>query len=100
MSTSSASIDRVQVLFFASLREAVGASEVEIDITKKEDFTIESLLEIVKKKYPALERGKSSNLIDSCSVAVNEEYIVPLQYKTTVLRNRDEVAFIPPVSGG
>lgn len=100
MSTKPLSIDRVRVLFFASLRETVGSNEVEIDITKEEDFTIESLLKVVKKRYPALKRGVRSNLVDSCSIAVNEEYILPSLYKTTILRRRDEVAFIPPVSGG
>lgn len=80
---------RIKVKFFASYREAVGKSEVEVDVKDKTD--ISALLEILKSEHPEL--GK---LIEPVIVSINREYAT----YNTILKEGDEVAILPPVSGG
>lgn len=80
---------KIKVKFFASYREAVGKSEVEVDIKEKTD--ISTLLEVLKSEHPEL--GK---LIEPVIISINREYA---SYDTT-LKDGDEVAILPPVSGG
>jgi len=85
----------VRVLFFASARERVGARYSEIGFPPDNNGWLPSqiLAHIVKQK-PVLEDIRSTLL-----VAVNMDYKTdeggPIQ-----LREGDEVALIPPVSGG
>lgn len=74
---------------FASFREAVGQSVVEVEAP--EGLTVSSLLDMLAARYPALDR-----LIRQAMVAVNMEYVGP-DFR---LHANDEVALIPPVSGG
>lgn len=75
--------------FFASYREAVGKEEIEVDI--KENSNISGLLEILKKTLPGL-----GNLSETLIVSVNKEYAS----FDSILNEGDEVALLPPVSGG
>ena len=79
---------RVTVRFFALYRERAGTAEAEIDLP--EGATAEDLLGRLRTIYPSL---PSSN---SVLIAVNSEYVGPAD----PLHEGDEVAFIPPVSGG
>ncbi len=79
---------RVTARFFALYRERAGTAEADIDLP--EGATAEELLARLRIIYPAL---PSSN---SVLIAVNSEYVEP----AAPLREGDEVAFIPPVSGG
>ncbi len=79
----------IKVLFFASCRDLVGASEQ--DVALPEGATVQNLIsEIVS------EHSRFIAMAPSLMVSVNQEY----QKRETVLHNGDEVAFIPPVSGG
>jgi molybdopterin converting factor subunit 1 len=78
---------KVKVRFFASCREIAGKNQVELQVQKGE--TLSSLLEIVRRDFPRL------SLADIL-VAVNQEFAGP----GYVLQEGDEVALIPPVSGG
>ena len=69
-------------------REIVGRGQVELSIP--DGSTALEVLELLQKTYSGLP-DKTSMLI-----AINSEYIDP----NTSLNNNDEVAFIPPVSGG
>ena len=80
---------RVRVKFFAYTREITGRKEMEIDV--KETARLGDILDILVEKFPALERYR-----DEIKMAINHEY-APLE---TALRERDEVAILPPVSGG
>ena len=51
------------------------------------------LLGLVEKKHPTFEK-----VLDTCTLALNEEYI-DLREENS-LKNGDEVAIIPPISGG
>ncbi|HMI52980.1 MAG TPA: molybdopterin converting factor subunit 1 [Candidatus Saccharimonadales bacterium] len=79
----------VKVLFFGRLREIVGKSEDSIQLA--EGALIESLFATYTARHPQLTEYRSS-LVASC----NQEFVpwdTPLQFG-------DEVAFLPPVSGG
>lgn len=79
---------RVHVKYFASLREAAGRDEEFVDLEKAE--TGGALYLRLKNQYGFSLHG---NMV---RVAVNETF-VPAE---TVLRDADEVVFIPPVAGG
>jgi molybdopterin synthase sulfur carrier subunit len=79
----------VKVRLFASLREAVGRSEVELQLA--EGATPETAWEKLSALTPSLQ-GRRPGL----SAAVNRRYVA----FDTALRDGDELVFIPPVSGG
>jgi molybdopterin converting factor subunit 1 len=80
---------RVKVLFFGRLKEIAGLTQDCIDLALGAD--IESLFAHYASQYPELQQYRSS-LVASC----NQEF-APWN---TALRPGDEVAFLPPVSGG
>ena len=75
----------VTVKFFASLREAVGRGEAEVDAARAETAAGAWRLATGGKLLP-----------DNVLVAVNLEYTHP----GAPVRAGDEVAFFPPVTGG
>lgn len=80
---------RVKVLFFGAARDAVGQPEVELELDREGTSTT-ALTQLIQK-YPKLARFGRSLL-----VAVNQEY----SRGETPLKNGDELAVFPPVSGG
>jgi molybdopterin synthase sulfur carrier subunit len=83
----------MKVRLFASLRELAGASEVEVD-----GGTVGDVIAAMTQRYgPQFER-----LLASGSVVVNGERIAPgdATASTQALTDADEVALLPPVSGG
>ena len=80
---------KIRTRFFASARDAVGQRELELDIP--DGLTAGDLLQLLISDYPRL-AGHASTL----RLAVNEAYADP----TERLNPGDEVALIPPVSGG
>ncbi|CAH6818908.1 molybdopterin synthase sulfur carrier subunit [Vibrio chagasii] len=80
----------ITVLFFAQTRELVGVDSVEVDAQFKTIESIRSHLVTQEGKWDiALEEGKL--------LAALNQSIVPL---TTEVKDGDEVAFFPPVTGG
>ena len=79
----------VTVRLFALHRDVVGTSELRLDVAP--GTTAGGLWEQITARYPRL-AGATRSLM----YAVNQEYADP----GTELRAGDEVAFIPPVSGG
>ena len=79
----------VRIRFFAVLREIVGLEEREIDLP--EGTTVAGLLETVVSEY-----GKLGPYMKVVQVAVNHEIVEPAH----IVNPDDEVAFLPPVSGG
>lgn len=79
----------VRLRFFASLRERLKASEAER--TLADGATVGDLWAALCLERPELEPLKGS-----ISFAVNREYVE----RAHVLSDGDEVALIPPVSGG
>jgi len=77
------------VLLFAALREAVGEKSLELEL--RDSATVADLLAQLEAKHRVFV-GHRGRLL----VARNEERAAP----SAVLRDGDEVALLPPVSGG
>ncbi len=88
MATTTPAI-RVKVLFFGRLKEIVGRAEESIDLDQ--GARIEELFAYYSVRHPELTRFRPS-LVASC----NQEFAA----WSTPLNSGDEVAFLPPVSGG
>jgi molybdopterin converting factor subunit 1 len=82
---------KVNVLYFAISREVVGKSQEEMHL--EDGATTHKLLEQLLGAYPGLQ-----SVMKACVFAVNQEYVPPSQALT--LKDGDEVAIIPPLSGG
>ena len=80
---------RINVRLFAGHRERAGRSNVELEVP--EGATVGRLAADVNRRFPGLTEAPGSLV-----VAVNREYRDHLHE----LRDGDEVALIPPVSGG
>ncbi len=80
---------QVRVRLFASLRDAASRSESLLQL--REGATAEDAWQALVGELPALASRRAS-----LAVAVNRSYAG----FETVLRDDDEVVFIPPVSGG
>ena len=79
----------VTIRLFARLREITGAAELQRELP--EQATAETAWNALAAEYRDLDEYHRA-----VSVAVNEEYA----RFSTALKNGDEVAFLPPVSGG
>jgi molybdopterin converting factor subunit 1 len=79
----------VKVKFFAILRERAGVADAIKEI--EEGTTISELWRSLQQDYPKLAVPGIRLLY-----AVNQEYVTPER----VLKEADEIVFIPPVSGG
>jgi molybdopterin converting factor subunit 1 len=81
----------VKCLFFAASKDATGVHEKALTIDKgtKTDALIQNLIE----QFPALRP-----IFQSAVLAVNQEYIDP--ESPIELKEGDEIAVIPPISGG
>ncbi len=80
---------RVRVLLFAGLREAVGSKDLELEL--RDGASLGDLLRRVSAEHPVVERYRGRLLISR-----NAEP-APLD---TPLEAGDEIALLPPVSGG
>jgi molybdopterin synthase catalytic subunit/molybdopterin synthase sulfur carrier subunit len=80
---------RLRVRYFASIREFTGMREEQLEVP--EGSTAEALKSRVQGLHDAL-KAQEGNIL----VAVNGSFVEP----TRVLRQGDEVALFPPVSGG
>jgi len=80
---------KVKVKLFAILRERAGIAEITKEI--QEGSTVADLWAALQQDYPKLAVPGIRLLY-----AVNQDYVSP----DCVLRNSDEVVFVPPVSGG
>jgi len=82
-------MNRIKLLFFATLRDRVGKKTMELDIPQH--MTIKELKDRLSKDFPSLEPSMKSVL-----VAINREYA----FDEAVVPSNAEVALFPPVSGG
>ena len=80
---------RVRIRFFASIRERLRRAEAELELG--EGATVADLWATLRRSYPALDE-----VGDALRFAVNQEYVDRAHH----LADDDEVAVIPPVSGG
>jgi molybdopterin converting factor subunit 1 len=80
---------RVRVLFFGRLKDIVGKAEEQADL--HEGARVEDLFENYGRTFPELAKFRPSVV-----ASVNQEYA---EWRAP-LTSGDEVAFLPPVSGG
>lgn len=80
---------QIRVLFFGLLKEFADSPDQTIDLP--EGSTIESLFAHFVSRYPKLE-----GLAQSIALARNQQFAQPGE----LLADGDEIAFLPPVSGG
>jgi len=80
---------RVTVLFFGRLKELTGRAEDSVE--SADATTIEQLFAVYAARHPELAKYRSSVVASR-----NREFAA----WDTPLRSGDEVAFLPPVSGG
>ena len=79
----------VRLLYFAVLRDITGRSEADVSLTA--GTRAGDVWQSLREQYPQLADYRKPPMI-----AVNESYAAP----ETILREGDELAFIPPVAGG
>lgn len=80
----------IRILLFAGLAEVAKSQHVTLD-TGTEPVTIREIRSLLAERYPDLR-----DLLEKSMAAVNQDYATQDQQVTSA----DEVAFIPPVSGG
>ena len=83
----------MKILYFAWLRENVGYANEEIDLPK-EIKNVSQLVNFLRKKSSG--HNIALENMNTVRVAVNKEYST-LQ---TLVKDDDEIAFFPPVTGG
>ena len=80
---------RVKVLFFGQLKEIVGVAQEELELS--DGARVEDLFERYGRRFPKLAEFRAS-----IATSVNQEYA---GWRASLAAG-DEVAFLPPVSGG
>ncbi len=80
---------KVRVLFFATLRDRAGAREERLELP--DGTTLDDLRAALTKRKPEIQGALASAV-----ASVNREF----SQSGAILRDGDEVAFFPPVSGG
>jgi len=80
---------QVKVLFFGQLKDMIGAAEERVELPA--GAAVADLVAHFEKRVPRLDEFRAS-----LAVAVNQEYVDA----SAALQAGDEVAFLPPVSGG
>jgi molybdopterin synthase sulfur carrier subunit len=79
----------VKIVTFGIVRDMLGGQSTLVE-TLPPDTRLEDLSVLLNDRYPALRR------LDALRYAVNAQYAG----KDTPLQQNDEIALIPPVSGG
>ncbi len=79
----------LSIKLFASLRQAMRSEEITVNIDN--EITVSQMKKIVFETFPNLKKLNIPFL-----VAVNHKYVTD----SDVIGTKDEVALIPPVSGG
>lgn len=82
-------MNRIKLLFFATIRERAGTKVLELEIP--DDLTIQGLKEKLAADIPALKESMKSVLI-----TINREYA----FDEAVVPPNAEIGMFPPVSGG
>lgn len=81
---------QMDLLFFGIAKDIVGTSQVDMDFGEDTPNSVAELKQALKKRYPEFSK------LTSLAIAVNSEYASD----DVQLKSNDEVAIIPPVSGG
>lgn len=82
---------KIIIKLFASHREFAGESELALEFAGKDEIEVSEVIEDLFKRYPEMEK-----LRDETIVSINKTFAE----KDDKIRDGDEVAVFPPVSGG
>ncbi len=82
-------MNKVKVLFFATIRERMGTKTLELEIPT--DLTIQGLKDRLAGEYPKVKESMKSVLI-----TINREYA----FDEAIVPANAEIGMFPPVSGG
>ena len=82
-------MNRIKVLFFATLRDRAGTKTVDLEIPA--ETTVQDLKNLVVESYPGLKET-----MDTVVISVNREFA----FDESLVPENAEVAMFPPVSGG
>ncbi|MFH1183907.1 MAG: molybdopterin converting factor subunit 1 [Chloroflexota bacterium] len=82
-------MNRIKVLFFATLRQRAGMKALELEIP--DDLDVQGLRSQLSRDYPELRES-----LKTVVVAINREFA----FDEAVIPANGEVALFPPVSGG
>lgn len=80
----------MEVLLFGIAKDIVGKSQLQFSETDKVPTSVSELKKMISVTYPEFSK------LSSLAVAVNSEYAAD----DVSLSRNDEIAIIPPVSGG
>ncbi len=80
----------MEILLFGIAKDIVGKSKIQFSPQGETPGSVLELKRILSDSYPEFSK------LSSLAVAVNSEYATD----GTLLENSDEIAIIPPVSGG
>jgi cyclic pyranopterin phosphate synthase len=80
-----------RLLFFAAIREAAGARTLDVDAS-----TVGEALKVATEKYGA----RFEKILAICTVLHREETVKPEDWWNHPVEQPDEIAVLPPVSGG
>lgn len=82
-------MNRVKLLFFATIRDRMGMKFLELDLPA--EMTIQGLKDKLAAEYPAVKESMKSVLI-----TINREYA----FDEAIVPPAAEIGMFPPVSGG
>lgn len=82
-------MNRITILFFATLRDRAGTKSAELEISA--GMTVQHLKHRIVEAYPGLKESMNTVVI-----SINREFA----FDDSVVPENAEVAMFPPVSGG
>lgn len=90
---------KIKLLYFASMRDALNRDAEDADVPAS--LRVLDLLSWLRKRHPILESdSRARAVLESCACAINMDYLDHDTAADRCFANGDEVALIPPVSGG
>ncbi|BFZ58658.1 hypothetical protein PYCC9005_005722 [Savitreella phatthalungensis] len=90
---------KIRVQYYALLRELMARDVEDVDVPCT--LTVSGLLEFLRARHLVLrEDRRAGAVLDSCACAINMIYVDDDEDGKRTFREGDEVALIPPVSGG
>lgn len=87
----------INVLYFAAIKDLTMTSSQSISVPANLQY--KDFIKYLVSVQPKLADEGASSLLNTCACAVNLEYVY-LDEDESLFQNGDEVALIPPVSGG
>ncbi|XP_055354574.1 uncharacterized protein LOC129600173 [Paramacrobiotus metropolitanus] len=85
----------ITLKFFAKAKDLTGTAETKFHVKQSNSLTVGSFLQQVHSKFPRL-RELNNEVI----LAHNLEFVELNPTSPFNIRSGDEIAFLPPVSGG